>query len=384
VTVLARKRVTIAFSIFLVSIGLGGFLVGRSAQGAVLASQSGSVSEVILDPSSPGFRAFTETTPTVLAVHTSVTSSGAQLTGATILTPADADSGGTVVSVHSTFAAAEGASTLSTLFATDGLDSVVDTLAQVTGVGFSDVVVLDASSWTALMREDLPLNLSLRTDLVEVEDGVTSVLVSAGTGEYDLLDVARIVSHQNPSEPSLGLALRQQEVWRSWISRTAGSENRPELFELDNGFSAVIGALASGEVSYRTIPATTLAADAQEMTSYIGQPQQILELFAQVVPFPLETAPGDRPSVLLLDSTLGEIDRDRFVELVTLSGGRVTVLGNGNGEPEAANRVQLHDPSGADLAEALAGQLDVLVENLPLEDATTAVTVVMAEPIASS
>lgn len=68
-----RRRLTFAFAGFLLAVIVGGFFVGRSLQVAVLESSSGSVSEVILDPAAPGFRAFTDATPTLLVVHTTVT-----------------------------------------------------------------------------------------------------------------------------------------------------------------------------------------------------------------------------------------------------------------------------------------------------------------------
>lgn len=379
-----RRRLTLAFAGFLIAVVIGGFFVGRSLQVAVLESSSGSVSEVVLDPAAPGFRAFTDATPTLLVVHTTVTSRGAELVGATILAPAGEGIGGAVVTFQSTFVVDASSPTLAEVFTSSGLDPLVAQLGAVTGSGFSDVVVLDASAWTSLMREDLPLDVSLRTDLIEVEQGVSSTLLPSGTRSFDLFDIALIASHQNPSEPSLGLALRQQEIWRSWISRTAGSDERPELFELDTGFSAVIGALASGEVSYRPIPTSTLSDVPPETTRYLADDQAIRELFAQIVPFPQEVEPGDRPPVLLLDSTLGQLDRDEFVQIITASGGRVTILGNTDGEPEAVNRVQLHDPSGAELADVLVDEFGAELEDVPLEDATAALTVIMATPPASS
>lgn len=381
-----RQRTTsIVFATLLAAIAVGGFFVARSAQVAILDSRSGSVSEVILDPAAPGFRAFTDATPTALVAHTSVTPSGSELSGVTILTAADAGIGGSVVSVQATFASEASGPTLTEIFATDGIDAVVENLAAAVGTGFPNVIVLDASSWTSLMREDLPLTLSLRTNLVELVNGVPTVVLPAGTRDFELPDVARVVSHQNPSEPSLGLALRQQEVWRSWISRTAGSEDRPELFDLDTGFSSLIGALASGEVSYRTIPTSTMSASRAQDTRYVGQGDEIQDLFAQIVPFPVEVVPGDRPAVLLLDATGGVLDRNEFVELITRSGGRVAILGNVAGESEAVNRVQLHSAAGNEVAELIAQELDVgEVEDVPLDEATTAVTVIMGTAPASS
>lgn len=360
----------------------GGVFVGLSAQRAILESSSGSVSEIVLDPTAPGFRAFTESTPVVLTLHT-VTGSGggAELSGATILVPADQGVGGTVVTIPASFVRTDTSATLADTFATAGLEAVVEELATTAGSAFSDVVVLDGTAWTSLMREDLPLQLTLSTDLVAAgPDGATMILVPAGTGTFDLLDVALIASHQNPGEPSLGWALRQQQVWQSWISRTAGTEDRPDLFELESGFASVIGDLASGEVSYRTIPTTTTVDAASGEARYLAQTTPVLSLFSAIIPFPESVNPGDRTPVLLLDSTLGELDQSEFVELITAVGGRVAVLGNTDGDLETTNRVQLHESTAGEIAVRIADALGAEIEDVPLEDATTAITVIMATP----
>lgn len=379
------KTVSIIFATLLVTVAIGGYFIARSAQQAVLDSRSGSVSEVILDPAAPGFRAFTDATPTALVAHTSVTRTGSELSGVTILTAADAGIGGSVVTVQATFVSGPTERSLAELFSTRGIDAVVENLATVSGTGFPNVIVLESSAWTSLMSELLPLTLSVRTDLVEVTNDGSNIVVPAGTRAFDSSEIERIVSHQNASEPSLGLALRQQEVWRSWISQTAGSEDRLELSEINAGFSSLIDALASGEVSYRTIPTSTLSSGSAQDTRYLAQRDQILDLFAQIVPFPVEVVPGSRPAVLLLDATSGSVDRSDFVELITRSGGRVTILGNVDEEVDAVNRVQLHDPAGGDIAELIANELGVgQVEVVLLDDATTAVTVIMGSAPASS
>ena len=155
--------------------------------------------------------------------------------------------------------------------------------------------------------------------------------------------------------------------------------------EFDAGLADVFAALENGEVSFRTIPTVTLATDATENTTYLANESAIETLFAQIVPFPNEIVPGNRPPVLLLDSTRGEVPSGPFAEAITRSGGRVTILGNTTDEPEVANRVQFHDPAGAELARGIGRALGVTdVEEVPVDDATTSVTVIIGAPIAGS
>lgn len=379
-----RRTATIIFALCLVGVVAAGTFIALAAQEAILDSRSGSVSEAILDPSAPGFRAFTEATPTVLVAHTSQTISG-ELVGATILTPADASIGGTVITVQSTFRADSSSPSLRDLFARGGLDAVASALGEAIGAGFTSTIALDGASWASLIGDDLPVTLTLRTDLVDTQGDVGQVVVLAGTREFEGDEIADIVTHQNSSEPSLGVALRHQEVWRAWISQTQDSIDRSVLVEFDAGFADVFAALENGEVSFRTIPTVTLTTDATEDTTYLANESAIGTLFAQIVPFPNEIVPGNRPPVLLLDSTGGAVARGPFVEAITRSGGRVTILGNSTGEPEATNRVQFHDPVGAALARDIGRSLGVDdVEDVPLDDATTSVTVIVGTPLAGA
>ncbi len=356
-----------------------GAFVGLAAQDAVLESQSGSVSEVILDPGAPGFRAFTESTPTVLVAHTSAI--GGELVGASILTPADASIGGTVITVHSTFRTDESSPALLNLYNRGGLEEVASTLGEVIGTGFTASLVIDGATWASLIGDDLPLNLTVRTDLVSSQG---EVVLLGGTREFSGEEIADIVTHQNSGEPSLGVALRHQEVWRAWVSQ-ATSANNSALSDIDGEFAQVFAALRSGEVSFRTIPAITMSRAVTENTTYIADDQAIRALFAQIVPFPSEVVPGDRPPVLLLNASGGEVDEAPFVEAITRSGGRVTILGNATGDPQIVNRVQLHDPVGADLASMISSALGASVpEDVPLEGATTSVTVIIGAPVAGS
>ena len=192
---------------------------------------------------------------------------------------------------------------LSRLFEADGLDAVVDELNESLGIGFGEVVVLDAASWTGLMVADLPLTLTLRDDLVTLvnqadPDAATDLLLAAGTRDFALAEIARIAGHRNPGEPALGVALRQQQVWQAWISRTAGTEERPDLFQQSTGFARLIGALANAEVSYRVIDTVTRAASNPQNTTYDANSELIADLISRIVPFPdaclLYTSPSPR------------------------------------------------------------------------------------------
>lgn len=378
-----RSRfLSIGFFILLTALAGAGYGIGRAAQTAVLESQSGSIAEFTLDPTAPGFRAFTDSTPTALVIHTAVTpGAGAELVGVTLLTAADSDAGGTVVTIPRTYT--DPASTnvpLSELFRSQGLDAVTNELRTALRIGFGDVVVLDASSWTTLMTADLPLLLSLRTDLVlPSDDGESrSVLLAAGTRDFDLSEVARIAAHRNQGEPGLAVALRHQQVWQSWIARTAGTEDRPQLFQLESGFVDLIGTLANAEVSYRVIPTTTESQPLAEDTRYLTDQGAVADLISSIVPFPEQAFPGDRPSVLLVDTSAGETNQGPVVSSITKAGGLVTILGNSELGADRVTEVQLHDDEAGAVAAAIAIELGAdAPRSVPLDDATASITVVI-------
>ncbi len=375
------QLLSLGFLSFLLAVGFCGYLLAQRAQDAILESQSGAVSEYSLDPAEPGFRAFTEPTPSALVLHTAVSRlGGAELVGVTLLTNAEARSGGTVVTIPATFTNSESTGLpLAELFATEGLDAVTAELRDALRIGFGDVVVLDASAWTTLMTADLPLQLSLRNDLVEVDaDAQTSrVLLAAGAREYSLIEVARIAAHRNAGEPSLQVALRQQQIWQSWISRTAGAAERPELFS-GSGFVEIIDALANAEVAYRVLPMATEAGERPEETSYSPDPIAVPTLISQIVPFPEPASIGDRPEVLLLDTSFGEVAQAPVVTAIARAGGLVAILGNSESGAERRTEVQVHDDTAAEVAEAIAEALGVDgVRSVPLDGGTAAITVVI-------
>ncbi len=382
------------FLLFLLAVAAVAWWIGTQAQSAILQSQAGEVSSFSVDPNEPGFRAFTTTTETVLVLHTAVRAGvGAELVGVTLLSGGDGGGGGTAVTIPRTFVDPGSSGVpLAELFAADGLDAVLGEMRSVLGIGFSEVVVLDASSWTGLMIADLPLTLTLRNDLVQAAnestadgaspDGTTTqlateVLLAAGTRDFDLTEIALVAGHRNPAEPGLAVALRQQQVWRAWISRTAGADERPELFEQETGFAKLIGTLASGEVAYRTIDTVTIPAEDPEATLYEAQGEPIADLVAQIVPFPESASPGDRPTVLLLDPAVADGGSLEVISAIARSGGLVTILGNAETGVALEPEVQVHDPLAAEVAEEIADRLGYPMPRIvPLEDATTSITVI--------
>ena len=376
------KVLSIGFFCVLAGIILGGYLIGRAAQDAVLESQAGTISEFTLDPTAPGFRAFTEPTPTSLVLHTAVVPPiGAELIGVTLLTGADDQAGGTVVTIPATFLDPEGVGVaLNELFMTEGFDAVTNELRSALRIDFADVVVLDATSWPTLMTADLPLQISLREDLTEASlDGESSVVVlDAGTREFSLVDIAQLAAHRNDGEPSLQVALRHQQIWQSWISRTAGAEERPTLFATGSGFVDLLNSLANAEVAYRVLPLRTVPSEEPAQTSYVPITGEVNELISQIVPFPEQASIGDRPTVLLLDTSFGELEQGPVVSGITQAGGLVAILGNSELGAERITEVQVHDPSATEVAEVIATTLGAdSPRSVPLDGATTAITVIL-------
>ena len=370
---------------FLILILLGAVWAATQAETAILQSQAGQVTEFPSDPSSPGFRAFTTATETALVLHTAVTAeAGAELVGVSLLTGADGNAGGSVVTIPRNFIDAEQTGlTLADLFRVSGLSAVISELNGSLRTGFGDVVVLDASSWTGLMVDDLPLTLTLRDDLVRpldasgIPNAPTEVVLEAGTRGFDLNEIATIAGHRNPSEPALGVALRQQQIWRAWISRTAGDSERTEVLGQERSFASLVGDLSNAEVSYRTIGTRTSPAQFPEDTVYVAQNEMILDLVAQIVPFPEQIPAIGRPTVLLLDNSLGASSQLPVISSITRSGGSVTVLGNTDGVTAQPLEVQVHDPLAQAVAEEIAQRLGYGPPRMvALEDATTAITVV--------
>lgn len=380
-----NRWLTPVFAVVLCGLAAAGWGLAREAQDAVLESQSGSISSVNLDPDAPGFRAFTEPTPTALVLHTTVTEEGgAALVGATFLAAADEGRGGTVLSIPSTLVdSSESPQPLDAQFEEEGFAEVVASMKELLGIGFGDVVVLDAGAWVTLMAPDLPLTMTLRTDLTEeVSDTEFRTLISARTGEFTPAEVAVVAAHTNPGEPAINSARRQQEIWRAWISRTAVADDRPDLFGVNVGFIDLVADLANGEVGYQTVPIlSTTAVDGD--TLYRVDDVAVTEIVAQVVTFPIPPEPGGRASVMLLDGTGGGADERSILRDIVASGGQVSIVGNADSAAVAVSEVQVHDAELAEVARAIANRLGTGPPiSVPLTEATVAITVVVGADLA--
>lgn len=367
------------FAVALIGISFFAYDTARRAQVAVLESQSGSVSEASLDPAAPGFRAFTEPTPVALVLHTAVSATsgeGPDLVGASLLIASGSNVGGTVMSVPASIQRG-GEPTLEVLFRQEGIDAVITEVETIFAIGFGEVVSLDAASWTTLMAPELPLDVALREDLVD-SNGET--LVAAGLGPFRLSDVAVIAGHRNPGEEALSVALRQQEIWKSWISRSASS-GRSELPLVEQGFVEVITSLAGGPVNYRVVPIRASFGVGSESTYVLDEDIVALEI-AQLVPFPEPAVPGARTSLLLLDGTGGQADGSVITSAVVLAGGQVAVLGNTDAAGAESSRIEVHAPDASGFAAELASLLaGVPIVDVPLDDSTVDATLVIGEDL---
>ncbi len=369
----APARLSILFAVLLVSIGVTATVVSRAAQRAVLDSQAGAVVEVVNDPDAPGFRAFTNPTPVAAVLHTTIEDARPVLRSASVLI-ASGPSGGTIISVPS-HARAEGGSTVEEAFDEAGLDGAVAVLHDLFGVAFGELVVLDAESWTTLMQRDLPLSMTLRTDLVSIDRvGASQTLVPAGSRSYELADVAIVAAHRNPGESPLGVAERHQEIWRSWISRTAQAQEPPSLFRVGAGFVDLLGQLTSAEVSYLLIPAR--ASDAETFDVDVGALQDIL---VDVVPMPRPPRPVPGFGVMVLDGGAGEVPMATLIADITRAGATVSVVGNA-AEPQPTSVALRHAAPESNVGAALAdvaARADLDVEDREGDDPSIAVTVVL-------
>lgn len=378
----SRTRVLSSlFALLLLTVGFAAYRVAREAQAAVLDSSSGSTNATVLDPTAPGFRAFTEPTPTALVLHTTVTPAGrAELVGLSFLAATNPNQGGTLLTMPASLISPVGANTpFDEMFRMSGLTAVVNEASELLGVGFGDVVVLDSAAWTSLMTADLPLAMSLRDDLREnVTDTEFRVLLSAATRSFELSEIALIASHRNPGEASLAAARRQQEIWRAWISRTAASAERPELFDIEVGFVDVIDALARGEVSYRTIPTGAGTGSSLAESTYRADVDGLRDLISSAVPLPLPNGSRIDADVMLLDGTGGAADQAPALRAIVRGGGRVVIVGNSDSSTIVDTTVQAHDRDAIETARAIATELQTGEPTFaPLQDPTVAITVIL-------
>ena len=352
----------------------------------VLDTTEGQAVDPELDPDEPGYEAFLDPTP--VAMVAGVDRAGA-LSWLTVLAlGGPGEEGGAVLFVpvgtvvdHSQL----GDVTLAELWDATGGFGLPPAAADVLGAGFSETIVVEHATVSALVAPAVPLTVQLNDDLPGFATGEVAL---------DAAEVPELLELRAEGESDLARLVRHEEVWRAWLAAVASSSD-PDVVpgEQSSGMGRYVRGLAAGPVSFDVVPVAPVEdededeEEEEEEERFQVDAEPAYALVAERIPFPVAAEPGDRLRVRVLDGVGAEGLALRGARDVVRAGGQVTSIGNADRFGAEVSRVVYFDESLSDEVADLAAFLgidEVRREDGPNPNDLVDVTVVVGEDLAGA
>jgi hypothetical protein len=322
----------------------------------MLHSTDGALEAQVTDPSAPGWRAYTEPTPTVLVLHQDATRG---LVGVTLVSLTGEGAGAILfVPVDTLVGTGAGGDRYVADLAADGEAAVRGGVEQLLGVAPSDVVTLDGAGWSDVVAPVAPLHVENPDDVFVAGDGVRPELRFAkGPLALSGADVAEYLASRSVGESDLNRMVRHEVFWRAWLEAVRRSPSPEPVPGEPAGLARYVRALASARLDVRTLPVQG-ERDSAMWERYRPLADQARDLVARVVPFPV-AGPGRRLRIRLLDGT-GKLQHglDAAAALAG-AGGQIDQIGNADSFGVPRTRLELADQGHRQAVEALAAALGV-------------------------
>ena len=323
------------FPVLVVAAGAAVFFVWRAGTKAVLDSTDGEQIEVITDPTQPGFVAFVEPTPTMLIAHTD---DQGTLVGITVLARTALDEGGTAVLVSADLLVEPSedpadAVVLHALYEEEGLDGLALVVGDLFGFGFRESGEITTDGLRGVLRLVEPIPFNLSDDLMEVTDsGEQSVVFGAGALQLSGEEAARLYAWRNATEFDANRTQRQLQLWRRWLSEIDGAEDPIAVTTpFEDGLPPYLRSLGTGTADLSVLAVRAVPFDENAAPIYVLDEAGLAALHdkaTEMVPLPIASHPGARPTVRLLDGTGNAELRDRTLPVLVEAGAEITIIGN--------------------------------------------------------
>ena len=370
------------FPILVVAAGIAVFFVWRAGTKAVLDSTDGREVEVITDPAAPGYVAFVEPTPTLLIVHVD----DSTLVGVSVLARTALDNGGTLVLVSADMLIApeDGLTDpilLTELYANEGLAGLERRIGDLFGFGFRETLEIETDSLRQWLRLVEPIPYNLVDDLIEGDgNGGESTFLEAGFADLDGETAAQLYRWRNPGEFDVNRSERQLRLWRAWLREIdAAEEILAATLPFEDGLSPYLRSLGTSPADLSILPLVSLQfEDAAPIYALDDAGAEWLHAKAlEMVPLPVSSHTGARPSVSLLDGTGDRQIRDRMLPVIVAAGAEISIIGNALAF-DVTDTVVIHhsvetEQAAIDLAAAIGA--DVLFEENPDSPSDLTVTI---------
>src|SRR5437764_12210580 len=246
------------------------------------------------------------------------------------------------------------------------------TLENLLGVPLPPVVVAGDSQLAAFVEAAGPLDVDVPTRVEQTDArGAVSVLWNAGPGTVAPADVPRFLSVRGQGNDLARLA-RHQTFWTTWLARVAHDPG--VVSGLPPDLARVVRQLASGSVTYETLPVEAVDAGSGVDEVYRVRQGDLDQLMGQLLP----GVSPDRIRVQILNGTGAIGSSPRVAKRLVPAGARVVLSGNADSFAYAQTQIVFYDRSRQQAAERVrqalgTGRLVLSRQPLDVVDVTVVI-----------
>jgi len=320
-------------------------------------SKDGDYAGTTLSPTDPSYEAQVDPTPTAVAIQYD---DEHRPNGVTFLSLAGGEGGGSVVFVPLDTEVTEpsfGVDRLRTSYSvvadrpTVARERLASQVGRLLNVGVDEIIDLDNAGWEQLVTPVGPLTID-NPDEIDLGFGQVipsgqATLTPAQTGAYLAASIE--------GESDLNRMARHEAVWTAWLEQLASSGKAEAVpGESTAGISKFAEALASGPVTFDTLPVNTVSTYPQV---FEADKAEVNQLITDTVASPTAAVPGSRFTVRMLNGVAAEAIPADLVREIVGRGGAVTTLGNGPQFDTDETTVIYANPADKDLATLVAKSL---------------------------
>lgn len=320
-------------------------------------SKDGTYAGTTKSPTDPSYEAQVDPTPTAVAIQYDADRNP---TGVTFLSLAGDEGGGSVVFVPLDTQVSEpsyGVDRLRTAYdvvsdrPTVARERLASQVGRLLNVGVDEIIDLDNAGWEQLVASAGPLTID-NPDQVDLGFGQ---VIPSGQATLQPGQVGPYLAATIDGESDLNRMARHEAVWRAWIDQIAKSGKAKAVpGESTAGISRFAQALASGPVTFETLPVNT---EPGEPPTFTIDKAEVNKLITDTVASPTAAVPGSRFTVRMLNGVSPDAIPADLVREIVGRGGAVTILGNGPQFGTDETTIVYANPAKKDLATLVAKSL---------------------------
>lgn len=322
-------------------------IASNSTAGEVLSGRS--------NPSSPGYTALVDPTPTALIIQ--VSNSG-HAQGLTVLSLSGPNQKGGAVVVSPVEVRLTkprlGIESFSGIVDVNSTDTAGKVIGSELGLGFTQVVKVTDADLTRLVAPVAPLEIDNPEPVTRLDGSV----FDAGPIELAADEVPTYLTAEDEGHTLSGKLARQQLVWEAWIKAIADGGPRAVPGETDVGIGQFLVGLAAGTVQSTSFPVSA-APDVDGRPAVRIDHDPAMLLIANAVPFPIGSIPGDRATVVVLNGTGPGSPPASVLQRLVVGGAQITSMGNAKRFDHAGTVLTYTDARARPFALAMAERLGV-------------------------